>query len=69
MQETNARMKNAETYKEISIRDAVAPFFRRKRVLCVTFIAVFVVVPRGGEFCNHAAHDVSFVTPSRSRRT
>lgn len=44
MQETNARMKNAETYKEISIRDAVAPFFRRKRVLCVTFIAVFVVV-------------------------
>jgi len=44
MKEMNDRVKIAETYKEISIRDAVAPIFRRSRAVGLTFIAVFVIV-------------------------
>src|ERR1035441_1700001 len=44
MKETNAREVTRETYKEISIRDVLSPVFRRKRILKITFVAIFLLV-------------------------
>jgi uncharacterized protein involved in exopolysaccharide biosynthesis len=43
MKEMNGRATIAETYKETSIRDVIAPVFRRGRTVVLTFIAVFVI--------------------------
>lgn len=44
MRSTNARVATANGAPDLSIRDFVAPLFRRKRLLTITFISVFVVV-------------------------
>ncbi len=36
--------KVAEHYKEISLRDVIAPFFRRKRLILITFLTTFLAI-------------------------
>lgn len=44
MKEINPRVAPPATYKELSIREIVAPIFRRKRLIAGTFAVVFVTL-------------------------